>query len=446
MLKRFKKIIYEKNVLSLATSILVAALGLLSFLLLTRGLEKKLFGDWVLYVTMATFFDLLRFGLTSTALVRFSSGDDEQKNKAYLGTSYKIGLFMVIATAILFTPSYFIVLKLGLQINDGYLMFLAYYPILALLNLSWNNSVSYFQSKQKFKLILYIRLLNVGSFVLFLTINNLFLHYGLLEIVIAHLVANLLPSILVFIKRWDGLMYVNRATKETVKEMLNFGKFSMGTLVGSSLLRSADTIIIGLSPLLGSVGIAQYAIPLKLTDLLGIPLRSFTVTAFPKMSRKSLTGDIDGLKKIFYGYSGVVTLLFIPVAILGFIFAEELVLILGGNEYRDSLELLSTIFRIFAVYSILLPIDRFTGVALDSINKPRFNFNKVMIMAFANIIGDLIAVFVFKSLEAVAAVTVLFTLIGIVAGYYYLNREIQVRLRNILSEGILFFKDIKNHI
>ena len=74
--------------------------------------------------------------------------------------------------------------------------------------------------------------------------------------------------------------------KETTKELIDFGKYSMGTLIGSSLLKSADTFIIGLSPVLGSAGIAMYAIPLKLTDLLGIPLRSFAMTAYPRMSKK----------------------------------------------------------------------------------------------------------------------------------------------------------------
>jgi Na+-driven multidrug efflux pump len=126
--------------------------------------------------------------------------------------------------------------------------------------------------------------------------------------------------------------------------------------------------------------------------------------------------------------------------------AEPLVLFLGGSEYKESLPMIAMVFRIFAIYSILLPIDRFTGVALDSINKPRFNFNKVMIMAGANIVGDFIAVFVFQSIEAVAIVTVLFTLIGIVLGYYYLSREMTLSLRGLVSEGLVFFRNLRNHI
>ncbi|MGF7138064.1 oligosaccharide flippase family protein [Roseimarinus sediminis] len=446
MKNKIYKIIREKNFLSLSTSLIAASLGLISFMILTRSLEKAFFGNWVLYVTIATFFDMLRFGLTSNALVRFASGGNIEKNRSYMGASYKIGLWLVGAMTLFCWTGLVIVNAFEFNINNGYLLFLQWYPILALLNLSWNNSVSLFQAEQRFKLILYIRLLNIGSFVVFLLVNYLWLHWGLFEIVIANLISNLLPSLLVFIKRWDGFAQLKEATKETTREILNFGRYSMGTLIGSSLLRSADTIIIGLSPILGSVGIAQYAIPLKLTDLLGIPLRSFSITAYPKMSKKSHDGDIEGLKKIFYGYSSVVTLLFIPVAILCFILAEPLVLFLGGSEYKESLPMIAMVFRIFAIYSILLPIDRFTGVALDSINKPRFNFNKVMIMAGANIVGDFIAVFVFQSIEAVAIVTVLFTLIGIVLGYYYLSREMTLSLRGLVSEGLVFFRNLRNHI
>lgn len=446
MLNTIRKIIREKNILSLSTSVLTAGLGLLGFLLLTRGLEKSLFGDWVLYTSLATFIDLLRFGLTSTALVRFASGGNNEQKKAYLGASFKIGLFVVIGIAILLWILLFVFGNLNIKLNNGYYLFLKWYPVLAILNLSWNNSVSYFQAGQNFKSILFIRLVNVGSFVLFLIVNNLFFRFGIIEILYAHLICNLLPSILVFVKRWDGFLYIRKASKEIVWEMLNFGKFSMGTLVGSSLLRSADTFIIGLSPVLGSVGIAQYAIPLKLTDLLGIPLRSFTVTAFPKMSKLSLSGKIDELKEVFYSYSGAVTFMFIPVAIGGFIFAEQLVWLLGGDQYKDSLPLLANIFRIFSVYSILLPIDRFTGVALDSINRPKMNFYKVIVMTSANVIGDLVAVFVFQSLQAVALVTVVFTLIGIVMGYTYLNREIKINILQVANGGLSFFKNLRQHI
>ena len=99
--------------------------------------------------------------------------------------------------------------------------------------------------------------------------------------------------------------------------------------------------------------------------------------------------------------------------------SDLLILILGGSNYADSQELLNTIFYIFCGYLLLLPLDRFTGVLLDSINKPQLNLYKVIFMASANIIVDVIAVFYFESLVVVAIGTVGFTVIGIIMGFYF---------------------------
>ncbi len=446
MIKKAMFVFREKNILSLTTSMVVALIGLLNFMLLTRSLEKALFGEWVLFITISTFVDMLRFGLTSNALIRFASHEDPNIREKYLGASYKIGLYAVLFCAVVLWSTLGIVDIIDMNIDGGYRMFLSYYPLLAMFNLSWNNSVSYFQALQKFEKVLSIRLSTTLPFLLFLLINYSFLNAGLMTILYVYLASNMIPSLMIFFKRWDGLLHLKSADKQSTNEMLKFGKFSMGTLIGTNLLKSADTIIIGLSPVLGSVGIALYAIPLKLTDLLSIPLRSFSIAAYPRMSLLSQKNEMESFKKLFHTYSGAITLLFIPVSCLCFLFSNELITLLGGSSYSNDMPLLQNIFGIFIIYSVLLPIDRFTGVALDSINKPKFNFYKVMIMTGANIIGNIVAVFYFVSLEYVALVTVLFTLVGIFAGYYYLNKFVEVSIKRVLLEGFSFYKNFNSQI
>ncbi|MEM7483887.1 MAG: oligosaccharide flippase family protein [Bacteroidota bacterium] len=446
MLGRLKNIGKEKNLSSLMANVSVAFLGLVSFMLLTRQLDKELFGEWVLFITLATFVDLLRFGLTRTSSVRLLSGADNQKQKTILGATYKINLILLgILTFLCWSILGFFELN-GIEVNNGYGLFLLYYPFLALSNLSWNNAMALFQSEQNFRRMMLVRLSNVGLFCLFLVLNQFWLKLGLLEIIWVNILVNAISSVWCSIKYWDGLCYVRQTEKAIEKELVNFGKYSMGTLVSSSLLKSSDTFIIGMSPFLGSAGIAMYAIPLKLTDLLGIPLHSFAMTAYPRMSKKSIEGDLGGVKKIFYSYVGIITLLFFPVALVSFVFAEYMVLFLGGKEYMDSLPLLTLIFRVFTIYIMLLPIDRFTGVLLDSINRPKLNLYKVLVMTFANIVLNILAVFVFKSLVAVAVGTVLFTAVGIFLGFYYLKREIQIKSTQIVSESLSFLKNLKTHL
>jgi hypothetical protein len=87
-----------------------------------------------------------------------------------------------------------------------------------------------------------------------------------------------------------------------------------------------------------------------------------------------------------------------------------------------------------------------TGIGLDSINKPNINAIKVFVMVTANIIGDFIAIFVFKSLMLVAVASIVFTLIGIWMGMYFLNKELTLSYKEIFSSGIRFYTTLFNKI
>jgi O-antigen/teichoic acid export membrane protein len=167
-------------------------------------------------------------------------------------------------------------------------------------------------------------------------------------------------------------------------------------------------------------------------------------TAFPKLSKASIENRRKEWKEIFYSYGGAITLMFIPFTILLFIFAGPIVLLLGGEQYRDALPELTLIFRIFTIYGLILPLDRISGVALDSINKPDKNLWKVIFMATANIIGDLVAIYVFKSLFWVAMATILNTIVGLFMGYYYLGKFEEIKYGKFLINGIRFYKELKS--
>lgn len=436
MIKRILHIAKEKNIQSLAGNMLTAGFGFLNFVVLTRSFDKVIFGEWILYLTGATFVEMFRFGITRTALIRFLSGADKDEQKQLIGSNWLIGLFASVIIAILL---WLILYFFPDQVKQsGFYLFFKWYPILAFLNLPFNNALTIQQAKQFFGQIFIVKTLNSGLFFIGLAINLFWLKLDLIYVIWFHLGISAFVSLITILAGWDGLRFLTKATKATNSTILNFGKYTTLTLIGTNLLRSADTFIIALSPL-GTAAVALYSIPMKLTELLQIPLRSFVATAFPKMSKASIQNDLKMVRYYFYSYAGSMTILFIPVAVFGFIFSDFFVYILGGEQYIgiDPITGASTslIFKVFAIYGILLPIDRLTGVGLDSINKPRKNFYKIIYMVLANIIGDLIAVFVFKSLMAVAVVTIIFTFLGLVIGYRYLSKELQLKPRLIWIEG-----------
>jgi hypothetical protein len=63
-------------------------------------------------------------------------------------------------------------------------------------------------------------------------------------------------------------------------------------------------------------------------------------------------------------------------------------------------------------------------------------------MVIANIVGDVIAIFVFKSLAMVAVASIFFTGLGIWIGFYFLNKELQLDFVQIHHSGISFYKSL----
>nr|WP_315172273.1 hypothetical protein [uncultured Flavobacterium sp.] len=442
-MKTLKKIMREDNFLSLTGNLVIAVLGIAGFALLARSLSLDVFGQWVLFITGGSFVEMFRFGITNNGLIRFLSGADASSRMELIGSNALIGLVATLAIAFILVLCY--VLFNEVISASGYHLFFKWYPLLAFLNLPWNNALVVLQADRAYGKILLLKSINSGLFFLVI-LTNFFLELLTLDqLVIAMLIINALTSFISIVLGWDGTKFILKANSKTNRTLLDFGKYTTFTLIGTNLLRSADTIIISLSPL-GSAAVALYSIPLKLTELQQIPLRSFVATAFPKMSKASVQGKVEEVRDLFYTYSGALTYLFAGLSVFTFVFAEFFVLVISGRQYLETDPQTGfnvvNIVRVFSIYGLLLPIDRMTGIGLDSINKPKINAIKVFVMVLANIIGDCIAIFIFQSLLLVAVASIIFTLIGIWMGMYFLDKELTLTYREIFSSGINFYRSL----
>lgn len=438
-----KKITREANFLSLAGNISISLFGIAGFAIMARSFSTEVFGEWVLFISGIAFVEMLRFGITNTAIVRFLSGSDADDRLRFIGSNGLIGLISTTAIAILMVLLW--TLFPEPITHAGFRLFFVWFPVLAFINLPYNMALVIMQADMQFDRIFLVKFIESCGFFLMQLLNYLFFSWSLDVLVWSYLGMNLITSAFILFKNWDGLRHIRKATRKTNKVILDFGKYTTFTLLGTNLLRNADALIISLSPL-GPAGVALYSIPMKLTELQQLPLRSFAATAFPKMSKASMLQRPDEVRSLFDTYTGALTILFVCMSLFIFIFADFLVLLLGGPQYVGTNAEVganaATILRIFSVYGLLLPLDRMTGVGLDSINRPEINLIKVMFMVLTNVIGDLVAIFVFHSLEMVAVASVLFTLLGVILGYYYLNREVKLHFKSIFTEGYLFYKSV----
>ena len=422
----FRKLLNYSNLVTLSGNLFVSVLAFAAIFLLARMLNKEEFGFWILYVAGFTFMEMIRTGLIRTALVKFASGCTGRKQERIIGSSWLISL---IATA-LFSTIIFAVYSLfpGPINTNGFGLFFTWYPLAAWLNLPWNMAVWILHAQQRFTKLMVLRtFVNLGFFIFLVAKFNF--NPPLNEVVQVHLFLLSVGSFIALLNGWAQVKNIFCGTYATIEELVNFGKYSLGTLIGTNLLKSSDAFIIGI--LIGPAAVAVYSIPLKLLEIAEIPLRSFAMTLFPKMSKMGTNKNLYGISRLFCRHSGVFTVVYIPLVLICFFFADELVTLVGGAKYADS----AIVFRVLLISVALLPFDRFVGITLDSLNRPNVNMKKVSMMVTLNAIGNVVAIAVIGELWAVAAVTILNILAGAIYGIFQLRKSIQFKITQALLDG-----------
>ncbi|MEM8599477.1 MAG: lipopolysaccharide biosynthesis protein, partial [Bacteroidota bacterium] len=222
---------------------------------------------------------------------------------------------------------------------------------------------------------------------------------------------------------------LRHATWRAVRSLYRFGRYSVGTALGSNLLRSADQFILGIW--LGPAAVAFYGVPQKLIEVVEIPLRGLAQTALPPLARLARRNNTEAFARYLHAWIGGLSLAFVPLLVIVFVWAEACCVALAGEAYRDAAPLL----RLFVVYMAMLPLDRYLGLALDALGRPALNMIKVAVMVVVNIVGDVVVLSTLGSVEGVAGVTIVMTLVGTTLGVGFAKRFVPFSVRATFRAG-----------
>ena len=140
-------------------------------------------------------------------------------------------------------------------------------------------------------------------------------------------------------------------------------------------------------------------------------------------------------------YAGMLTLVLIPISIGGILFADLAIHIVGGEKYLGTYAV--SVFRIFMSFAWLFPVDRFLGVTLDIIHKPKINFFKVLVMLSTNVLFDFIGIYLFGNINGIAIATLFNFLAGVMFGYYWLSKYLSISMTGIFQTG---YQELKTTI
>jgi O-antigen/teichoic acid export membrane protein len=422
---------------SLFSSVFNSAIALITFSLLARTLTKGEFGYWGLFLTVYGIIEMLLNGLIKTPVIRMASNEVDYDFKEVIASTWAL----VIKTVLLSGLAGSLVLGIiGFATGEKHVLKIALWlpiygiSVIPLMLGVWNSN-----ALMRFQRLLVIRFLSVSLFLVGVILVS-YLELSMDAVFLAYVLAGAVTSIIVLFLGWSNFRYYLDYKRRYKKEILDFGKFSLGASVGSIALTNSDSLII--ISFLGPEALALYEIPKRIKKLYSIPLMGIMQLSFPYFSKQY--GKVSGEKMTekFRRILGFSFLVLMPLPILIFIFSDWLVVLLGGEKYADA----AIILQIFAVILFITPFDRISGIVLNVLNRPKYNLIKFVIMLSVNIIADILALLLGYGVVGIAAVTLLTKLSGIAYSYYIHRVELPINFMPIIRQGGIQIRLILNEL
>ena len=398
--------------LAFASQLLPAIIGVLSFMWLVRVTVPVVLGEYIIYMAAVVMLEMVKSGGLQSALVMRIAKSDVEHRRQISGSAYWLAGTFSLAVSLVLVLLY--VLPIW-QASPGVRVFCGWYAIVGLLTIPLHIAEAEAIARQELKFILGLRLAQSANAL----ITAAYASFGaqsLEALATVHLVFTALLLLIVLVLKRTNPADIRHRVWSEISKLFHLVKYTLATLGTTNLLKTADTFLIG--ALMGPAAVALYAVPLKLTELFEIPLRSLSTTAFPQLAGHFNHQDRGAFKYSFVQYVSWSYLLYLPALLGAFMLAPWLVVLLGGQAYAET----ASVFRVLILFGLFLPVNRMTGIALDALQLPKLNFYKVAAMAAINIAGDWIAIQYTHDLNWVAFVSVLNAATGAVLGWWLLQR------------------------
>ncbi len=431
----FSKIIaaiQNKHFLSLAGNGIMAVVAMVTMAIISHQLPLATVGIYVFFQASFVLVDTFRSGFLIVPFIKYYAGTDKERADEVTGSTWYIATLITIGFVLLNIPMLFL-LKL---INDVSIsFFLKWFGITYLVTLPAFLAACIQQGNQRFDRILYIRIATQGTMLVVIVLLVIFHRLSLPTLMYAFLGSNLFAGIYCLFMGWTGIKSFAKRSKKATKEIFDFGKFSVTSTLSANLFKVSDVYIINFA--LGATGpavIAIYNLGQSLMQVVEIPLRSFVATGMPALSEAYNQGDRKQVIYTMKKYIGLLTVAFIPMVLVAVGLADFGIRLIGGGKYVHTEA--ANVFRLFMTFALLYPADRFFGVTIDAINKPRINLYKILAMLVANVVTDLIGIYITHNVYGVAFATIFPVLVGVIMGYFTLNRYYKFSFLSIYKLGL----------
>lgn len=428
-----KKYWWQSGIFAFISNSSTMIFGFFTFLLLVRVLSKEEFGAWVLYLTVITFAEIARNGITQNGLVKFAAPAEDQEYKKIVSAAFILNFLAGVGGFLILNSLAFLFIRLWntpvlsdlLLFYGVYLVF--YIPLIFIQFLA--------MAKMDFKTRFYSNIsYNAGFFIIvlvyFLTLNHI-------NIKILPLLQALAAFIALLITIISGKNYIKidfRIDWNWVSKLFHFGKYVMGTNFSSMLFNRMDLMMVGY--FMNPQSVAVYNVPTRIGNYVEVPMNTIASIVFPKTAVRHEEQGNDAIRYLYERAVGAMLAIIIPMALFLLIFAEPVVLLIAGEKYLDSVPVL----RILILVSLVKPFGRQGGTTLDAIGEPKKNFHTLLASLIINFVLNWLFIINY-GLQGAAFATLLSFIIGTTMQQVILVKILKIKIYHPFIYMKAFYRD-----
>lgn len=414
----------KRGIFSIGNNLVIVLLRFLSFYFIVRSLSKTDFGVWVLFLLVVSILEVVRNGLIRNALIRFLAISDESKSQDIQSASILLNFaitFLGLGIVLILSTT------LGKIWDAPALKSMFWIYGISSILLVFHSHIEFVATAHsKFDKILIFNFVRHASFLLIvLYLLNSTEGVSLNSLVFGQAISvavSLFVSVIILVKHIAFSRYIS---KIWIIELYKFGRYVVGTNLGTIIFKSTDQMMLG--AVLGTQPVAIYNTALRVNNLIDTPIMGVSNIFYPHSSRKGH----EGFNQVYVKSVSIILSILMPALIGIFLLSDFIIFIIAGTEYGES----ASILKITMLYSIFIPFARQFGTLLDSIGKPQINLKLTAFSSIINILFSYLGIVMFGTIGAAYGTLVTYVTSFIII-QVYLNRTFEVSLPKIFIESI----------
>ena len=409
--------------------------GFGSFYLLVRVLPSKAdFGTWALFMTTTAIIENIRNGLVQNALIRYLSLSPAEEHNKIISASFANSGILTLACIIL-NLSFAHYISISWQSPQLEHMFYLY-SFVYLISGVITQYQFIMQAHLQFNGIFLSTFIRQGIFFIYVFVCSVSgIHLLLINLVYMQIVCAAASMVVawLFVRRYLKISFSIQSG--WMKKLFDYGKYSFGTSVSSTIFSSIDQMMLG--SYLSAAAAGVYNIAVRVTNLVEIPTGAIAAIVFPQSAKRVGNEGPAAVKYLYEKSVGTLLAILLPGLLFLLFFPQISIHFIAGSRYIDAVPIL----KVTVYYCLFVPYGRQFGVLLDSMGRTRLTFLIVFLSAMINVGLNYVLIHRYGVIGAAYA-TLTANVIGFLISQYILRKELKINILNTFTYALKFYPEL----